>query len=717
MVKRRGNPVTTSELTVTDPRPPRHGVTVDCPACGWKLVAGGYETVQKRNDIEAEARATHAQVHSEVMSQGKLMTQTVEENGFFVQKVPPLKVSRSSHKVEAQHQMVTQTTNQSRTGATTYATPTGCSITSGSFTAGQTYLHLVTAHISGTSISDDWSIRCASGTTVHAQSEMVVEIDSAAGNRTTYMWWMVRTAVSGEDFHVEIATNDTAETVNVDQVSLTIIRLSTDFSQGTDWQHDDRIANTSISTADTDTASTNNASITLTPANASHRWLILSKARYGAGISNGTSCQSRISRSGEASDNDMVVQQEGEDTTNSCIVLCGARTDTLGASSNTYTEISRIVNTGAAFAAVTRTNSGIFMLDLDQFKNVAVNLEDTGQEEPTSSTTVHGVLVHSQAVTTQQTGDIFVLAHCTMDAGGAGATFTMRLQVNDVDEPGTQSTDDYLFNCWDTLDRVVWATHTILDNKAAATYTADIDGGITVAAGSPGTLTRLLVLFSLELAVATGISQVKNETEAITENVVRVLGTAGKQVKNETEAITESVIPIVTSTANLIQDENIVFRMSGGAANTSLAASIGGARSTAGGGIITTKLFDDVTITEASTGDTEYRCFYILNAHGSLQASSVKIWIPVNTPGQDEIDIGLGSSAVNGTEQTVANEQTAPTSVTFVQANSEGTAINCQNLPAGQHRAIWLRRVVPAQAAFFPNNTYSLQVSLYSDHS
>ena len=694
----------------------RHAFTVDCVACGWKYGGGGYESLKKRDDLEKEARKEHEKIHKEVENTGKLNTVTVEENGQFVQKVPPLKTTRSTHKVEAEHTFISQTTNQPRTGATTYATPSGCTITSGAFDVGEWYLHLVTAHISGTSTSDELFIRCASGSTVHAQSEMATEIDSAAGNRHTYMWWLVRQAVTGEDFHVEIATNDAAETVNVDQVCLSVLRLTPDLTEGVDWDWDERTATTAISVADTDTASTNNASVTITPLDAAQRWLILSKARYGAGISNGTAPQTRISRSGEASDNDMVAQQEGEDTANSIHVLCCARTDTLGAQSNTYTEISRIVNTGATFAAINRTNSGIFMLNLDKFKNVAVNLEDTGQEEPSSTTTVHGVLVHSQAVTTTQTGDVFVLAHCTMDGGGSGTTFTMRLQVNDADQPGTQSTDDYLFNCWDTADRVVWATHTILDNVAATTYTADIDGGITVAAGSPGSLTRLLVLFSLELAAAAGITQVKNETEAITENVVRVLGTAGKQVKNETEAITETVIPVVTSTLNLIQDENIVFRLSGGAANTSAAASLGGARSTAGGGIITNKLFDDVSIAEATAGDIEYRCFYILNTHSSLTASSVKVWIPTNTPAQDEIDIALGSSAVNGTEQTIANEDTAPTSVSFVVANSEATAINCGTLPAGQHRAIWLRRIVPSAAAFFPNNTYQLQVSLYSDH-
>ena len=54
---------------------------------------------------------------------------------------------------------------------------------------------------------------------------------------------------------------------------------------------------------------------------------------------------------------------------------------------------------------------------------------------------------------------------------------------------------------------------------------------------------------------------------------------------------------------------------------------------------------------------------------------SAKILIVTNTPSTDtSIEIALGSSAVNGTEQTIANENTAPTGVTFSSPSSLGTA-------------------------------------------
>jgi hypothetical protein len=153
--------------------------------------------------------------------------------------------------------------------------------------------------------------------------------------------------------------------------------------------------------------------------------------------------------------------------------------------------------------------------------------------------------------------------------------------------------------------------------------------------------------------------------------------------------------------------------LSGGAANTSPAAALGGARSTAGGGEITDNtthnLWDVVSSAESSAGDTEYRCVYVVNAHGSLTLQSAKVWISTNTPSADTaIRIALGTSAVNGTEQTIANETTAPSGVTWSTAANEGAALSIGNLPAGQHKAIWIERVITAGAAAANDDSYVL---------
>jgi hypothetical protein len=161
-----------------------------------------------------------------------------------------------------------------------------------------------------------------------------------------------------------------------------------------------------------------------------------------------------------------------------------------------------------------------------------------------------------------------------------------------------------------------------------------------------------------------------------------------------------------------ILSTDIIYRLSGGAANATPDLSLGGAKSTTA---ITdntlNNLWDDVSGDEGSAGDIEYRCFYVHNNHGTLILQQPKIWVSSDTTSaNDEVDIGLGSSAVNGTEQTVANEATAPSAVTFSHPTTKAAGIALGDIPAGQHRAIWVRRTVGASAAAIDNNAYNVTV-------
>lgn len=154
-----------------------------------------------------------------------------------------------------------------------------------------------------------------------------------------------------------------------------------------------------------------------------------------------------------------------------------------------------------------------------------------------------------------------------------------------------------------------------------------------------------------------------------------------------------------------ITSADIDYRLSGGAANADPDLSLGGAKSSTEA---PADLFDDVTSAESAAGDTEYRCFYVHNSHATLTLQNAVIWISANTTG-NRIAIGVGSSAVNGTEQTVANENTAPTGgVAFTQPASKGAGLALGNIPAGQHKAVWVRRTIAA-ATGAANDTYTLR--------
>lgn len=157
-----------------------------------------------------------------------------------------------------------------------------------------------------------------------------------------------------------------------------------------------------------------------------------------------------------------------------------------------------------------------------------------------------------------------------------------------------------------------------------------------------------------------------------------------------------------------IASTDIQYRLSGGAGNTVPAASLGGAKSTT---VANASIFDDVASAEAVAGDTEYRCLYVHNAHASLTLQNAVAYFGANTPSPDtDMALGVGTSAVNGTEQTVASESAAPSGVTFSAPASRAAGVALGDIPAGQHRAVWIRRTVNANAAAV-NDTCTINVT------
>ena len=155
-----------------------------------------------------------------------------------------------------------------------------------------------------------------------------------------------------------------------------------------------------------------------------------------------------------------------------------------------------------------------------------------------------------------------------------------------------------------------------------------------------------------------------------------------------------------------IVSTDIQYRLSGGASNSDPAASLGGVKSSTAA----SNYFDDVSSAEASAGDTEYRCVYVHNAHATLTLIGAKVFIQTNTPSSDtDIAIGLGSSAINGTEQTVADESAAPTGVSFSAPTTFAGGLAIGDLAAGAHKAVWVRRTVNAGAAAYADS-FTLRV-------
>ena len=160
---------------------------------------------------------------------------------------------------------------------------------------------------------------------------------------------------------------------------------------------------------------------------------------------------------------------------------------------------------------------------------------------------------------------------------------------------------------------------------------------------------------------------------------------------------------------------DIKYYLSGGATgagNTDPAVSLGGVITTSE---ITTatlhNLFDVVSSAEATAGDTEYRCIYVKNDHGSLTLQNAVVWIQTNTPSSDTtVEIALATEGVNASTETIANESTAPTGEVFSAPASEGAALAIGDIPAGQYQAIWIKRIVSSSAAAYNSDNFVLRV-------
>src|SRR5688500_20347584 len=95
-----------------------------------------------------------------------------------------------------------------------------------------------------------------------------------------------------------------------------------------------------------------------------------------------------------------------------------------------------------------------------------------------------------------------------------------------------------------------------------------------------------------------------------------------------------------------IVEGDLKWRLSGGAANTTAANSLGGDMSTVAGGLITSdvlnNLFSGVSGPDSSTGRSHFRLIYLRNENGTITLTNPKVWIDLDTlSGDDEFDIGL----------------------------------------------------------------------------
>lgn len=116
-------------------------------------------------------------------------------------------------------------------------------------------------------------------------------------------------------------------------------------------------------------------------------------------------------------------------------------------------------------------------------------------------------------------------------------------------------------------------------------------------------------------------------------------------------------------------------------------------------------IFDVVSPSEASAGDTEYRAVDLFNT-GDATGTQMEAFIdPDATIG--DLSMGIEASPV-GSTTSIANESTAPTGVTFSDPTS-GSPLALPDCAAGSYVRIWLRRIIPAAASNSANDQATMK--------
>jgi hypothetical protein len=136
---------------------------------------------------------------------------------------------------------------------------------------------------------------------------------------------------------------------------------------------------------------------------------------------------------------------------------------------------------------------------------------------------------------------------------------------------------------------------------------------------------------------------------------------------------------------------------------------------TAWAGGVLHDLFDRVSGDENAASEAEYRCVFIHNNHATLTWQGPVVWISAETAGGAAIAIGIDTTAASAIGASpaqalsVVDENTAPAGVTFSSPTTKGTGLALSDIPAGQCRAIWIRRTAANNAAI-NNDGGTLQV-------
>ena len=119
-------------------------------------------------------------------------------------------------------------------------------------------------------------------------------------------------------------------------------------------------------------------------------------------------------------------------------------------------------------------------------------------------------------------------------------------------------------------------------------------------------------------------------------------------------------------------------------------------------------LFDDITGAENAASTADYRCVFIYNANTANAYQNAVVYISADVAGGANVAIAVDTTAASalaaGTAQALtAATETAPgtpvASLAYSSPTTVGAGLALGNIPAGQVKAVWIRRTAANSAA------------------
>lgn len=147
------------------------------------------------------------------------------------------------------------------------------------------------------------------------------------------------------------------------------------------------------------------------------------------------------------------------------------------------------------------------------------------------------------------------------------------------------------------------------------------------------------------------------------------------------------------------------FRLSGGAANSDPASSIGGDESSS---LAPANLFDDVSFATAAAGTVDYRAVYVHN--DDARTGVVAAYVSQQLESGREIAVGVATEDPGTSVGAIANDTTAPAGVSFTAPTTAGSGVDLGTLDTDEAKGLWIRRTIDEGTS--PDTTNSWQVTI-----